>query len=167
MTEELPDFKTKTCSECGHPVEHVHGDYEFELAFPIKLVEGELLKCPECGHIEPAASAEALIEGVIIGLITKRTRLAGPEVHAVRKYLRLEEREFARAAEIPLGQLAKVESGEMEITLTQNRLIKALLVGLGSDLGEERLQRFMRDELPTVKVGLNRRQRGRGVIRGK
>lgn len=75
MTEELSDFKTKTCSECGHPVEHVHGDYEFGLAFPIKLVDGELLKCPECGHIEPAASAEALIEGVIIGLITKRTRL--------------------------------------------------------------------------------------------
>jgi Zn ribbon nucleic-acid-binding protein len=59
----LSDFEVKLCSECGHPAEHLHGDYEFELAFPIKLEDVELLKCLKCGHVEPAVSFEALKEG--------------------------------------------------------------------------------------------------------
>lgn len=157
MTEELLDLQVKTCSECGHQVEHVHGDYEFELAFPIKLEDEELLKCPRCGHVEPAVSAEALIEAVIFGLTTKRTRLASPEVRALRKYMRLGEREFARETGIPPKQLAKIESGEVEITLEENQRIRTLLVRLSPGSFEERLQRFTRGELPRVKVGSKRR----------
>jgi hypothetical protein len=166
MIEELSDLQITTCSECGHPAGCVHGD-EFELAFPIKLEDVELLKCPKCGHVEPGIFFEALKDAVIFALITKRTRLAGAEVRALRTYMHLDEREFARKTEISWAQLAKIESGEMEITLRQNPLIRMLLLGRDSHLGEERLQRFKRGELPKVKVGSSRMQRGPEIIRGR
>ena len=81
--------------------------------------------------------------------------------------MHLDEREFARKTEISWAQLAKIESGEMEITLRQNPLIRMLLLGRDSHLGEERLQRFKRGELPKVKVGSSRMQRGPEIIRGR
>jgi hypothetical protein len=81
--------------------------------------------------------------------------------------MHLDEREFARKTEIPWAQLGKIESGETEIILRQNELIRILLTGLSSDLGEERLQRFKRGELPKVKAGSSRRQRGPEIIRGR
>ena len=46
------------------------------------------------------------------------------------------------------------ENAEINDLVKAGNLLRArlLLIGLRSDLGEERLQRFMRDELPTAEV---------------
>ena len=123
---------THRCSLCGHEMEETRGDYPFpESGLPKVLLEDiRLLKCPECGNIEPLIhSAKDLMRALALAVLHKPTPLCGVEIRFLRKHMGWKAVELAGLRGVDKTTVSKWENDQDPIGPQSDRLIRIIVRG--------------------------------------
>lgn len=119
------------CVECGaamsNTIEHVDLPY---LSLPgVVLVGIEARRCTQCDTVEYVIPRiEDLNRSIAQALVKKPTRLAGPEVRFLRKYLGWSGRDFASRIGVAPETVSRWENRAMTIGETPDKLLRMFVV---------------------------------------
>lgn len=121
---------TNKCSLCGHEMEETRGDYPFpESGLPyVVLVNIPLLKCPNCGNVEPMIHrAKHLIRALARILLSKPYALCGAEIRYLRKHVGWKAIELAQILGVDKTTVSKWENDQDPIGSQSDRLLRLIV----------------------------------------
>ncbi len=129
------------CSSCGSMATIVRGMYPFkESGLKNVVLAGiELIKCPNCGNIDPIIPhMDELMRVLGMAVLSQPNRLRGDEVRFLRKLIGKTGKEFCELLNIDKSTLSKWENDEDPVGGSNDRLIRVIVCGLG-DAPKEQL----------------------------
>jgi putative zinc finger/helix-turn-helix YgiT family protein len=137
-------MKTEQCSNCENEAQVISGNYRFnEVGLPVLLKNVELIKCDECGTIEPVIpNLDGLMHAIALAIITHECSLRGDEIRFLRKYLGLSSAEFIQLLHVDKSTLSRWENGE-EIGPQSDRLIRLLVLNKSEEL-RQHIEKMMK-----------------------
>ncbi len=151
-----------TCSECGKNAPVVRADYDYSsVGLPVVLENTEIIKCKACGNEEALVPKMSKIHRLIaLAVIQKPYRLTGAEVRYLRKWLGMNGADFAQLLRVDKTTVSKWENGALELGGQTDRLIRAVVIGLGEGLSGElkdtiALFNQISDEIRPVKIRMD------------
>ena len=102
-------MKQEKCTSCGRDTHISRGNYHFdEIGLPVTLKNVELVKCDECGTVEPIIpNMNGLMHAVALAVITQERALTGEEIRFLRKYLGLSTSQFMKLLHINQSTLSR------------------------------------------------------------
>lgn len=125
----------QTCSVCSEPAIIERGDYDFsDLADVggIVLTNIELIRCTQCGNVDPVIPRMADIMRLIgVAIVMQPRSLRGDELRYLRKYLGLSAERFAAIVGVNKSVMSRWENGHDDIGPQSDRLIRLLFMALG------------------------------------
>jgi putative zinc finger/helix-turn-helix YgiT family protein len=142
---------TNECSLCGHEMEETRGDYPFpESGLPnVLLKDIRLLKCPECGNVEPLIHrAKHLMRALALAVLHKPIPLCGAEIRFIRKHVGLKAVELAGLIGVDKTTVSKWENDQDPIGPQSDRLVRLII-----------RDRIMAEELHSASVEAVRKRR--------
>jgi transcriptional regulator with XRE-family HTH domain len=124
------------CSNCGERGKVVRGDYRLEeLGLPVELKRIELIKCSECGNVDPVISnLNGLMTCIALHVVASDSLLDGREVRFLRKYVGKSAQEFSCLLHIDHTHLSKIENDKLVIGAVLDKLVRLLVISLSPDL---------------------------------
>jgi len=132
-------------------MEETRGDYPFpESGLPnVVLKDIRLLKCPECGNVEPLIhGAKGLMRTLALAVIHKPTPLCGVEIRFLRKHIGWKAIEMAGVLGVDKTTFSKWENDQVPIGPQSDRLLRLIVKG-----------RILAEELHTAAVEAVRKDR--------
>jgi putative zinc finger/helix-turn-helix YgiT family protein len=128
-------MKKDKCTNCGSETRVSRGNYRFdEIGLPVTLKDVELVKCDDCGAVEPVVpNMNGLMHAVALAIITHERSLSGEEIRFLRKYLGLSTAEFMKLLHINQSTLSRWENGET-VGPQSDRLIRLLVLNKSEQL---------------------------------
>lgn len=157
---------SKKCRNCGK-AEMTVGTETYlytESGLPnVVLVGVEVRRCPSCGHHEVVLPrVTELHRTIALAIIHKRSRLSGPEVRYLRKYLGWSGADFARHAGVDASTVSNWENDKDPIGSASDRLLRLMVVH-GAPVQEyslDELTRIENDRQPPIEVRVSPKARG-------
>lgn len=153
---------TMTCSNCEAPAPVVRGDYDYSLCgLPVVLENIELIRCRNCGNVDPLIPKMTKIHRLIaLAVIRKTDRLTGPEVRYLRKWLGMTAADFAELLKVDKTTVSKWENGALDLGVQTDCLIRMIALGRGEGLSGEikeaiELFRTISDAIRPVKIRMD------------
>lgn len=151
------------CSNCGHEVRRERGNYWFKESGlkNVLLKDIEMYKCAYCGTEDPIIPRiNELMRLIATALAEKPSPLAGDEIRFLRKYLGMNQDTFASLLGSDKTVLSKWECDQQTVGVKTDRLIRAVVLSLGTGLRpfiEQSVRKFMQidRELRPVRVELD------------
>lgn len=128
------------CSNCGSKAAVTRGAYPFkESGISNVILKGiELVKCHECGNIDPIIPrTNDLMRVLALAVISQPNRLRGAHVRFLRKFIGKTGEEFSRLLHIDPATLSKWENDDDRVGPQSDRLIRTIVLALGDGLKEE------------------------------
>lgn len=130
------------CSNCGAAATIARGDYRFDESGlnNVILVGVELVKCGECGNIDPIIpTTNDLIRALALAVIAQPYRLSGAEIRFLRKFLGKTGAEFSLLVGVDPTTLSKWENDHENVGpgAQSDRLIRTIVLAKGDDLQKE------------------------------
>jgi YgiT-type zinc finger domain-containing protein len=128
------------CNECGSMANVYRGTYQFnESGLKNVILSGiELIQCPSCGAVDPVIPhVNELMRLLALAVISQPYRLHGNEVKFLRKFIGKSGREFCELLHVNKSTLSKWENDDKPVGPGNDRLIRAIVLGLGDGLKEE------------------------------
>lgn len=123
---------SKKCRACGNAemTSNVETYRYTESGLPNVVLAGvEVRRCPACGHHELVLPRVAELHRTIAhALVLKRTRLSGPEIRFLRKYLGWSGAAFARHIGVDPSTVSNWENDKDPIGTTSDRLLRLMVV---------------------------------------
>lgn len=113
--DEGKAMKKAECSNCGAEARIVKGDYEFkESGLRGAVIHGiDLIRCGKCGNVDPVLSGLGeIMHSIALALLRKPYRLEGEELRFLRKYVDLNQEEFAKLLRVDKTTLSKWENND-------------------------------------------------------
>ena len=144
------------CSSCSAPATLARGDYQFTNCGlkNVLLIGVELIKCSNCGNIDPVISnMRDLMQSLALAVVKKPWKLSGDEIRYLRKYLRMTAEEFSRHVGVDKTTISKWENDKDLVGESSDRLIRALALTLGDGLRDSR-EDVVR-KFPDIRSALN------------
>jgi len=128
-------MKTEQCSHCEREANVITGSYRLDqMGLPVVLKNVELVKCDECGTVEPIIpNLDGLMHSIAWTVISHECRLAGDEIRFLRKYLGLSTTEFTELMHITKDCLSRWENGE-DVGAQSDRLIRLVVLSKSKEL---------------------------------
>jgi YgiT-type zinc finger domain-containing protein len=139
--------KRHRCSNCGERVQRVRGNYLFrESGLPnVVLRDVEIMKCEACGNQDPIIpTLSKLIAVLALAVVKKPCSLSGEDVRFLRKYMAMNGETFAGLLGVDKTTLSKWENNQISIGTNSDRLIRAVVLGLGPE-SKEKIMEGMRN----------------------
>jgi DNA-binding transcriptional regulator YiaG len=129
-------MSTEQCSQCGASAPVIRGNYKFdEIGIPVMLVRARLVKCTECGNMDPIIpNLDRIMDYLALTVICKPYKLTGKEVRFLRKYTGKSQEEFAKRISVNPTTISKWENSQTEPGPQSDRLIRLLVVNLSERL---------------------------------
>ncbi|MBD3373265.1 MAG: helix-turn-helix domain-containing protein [Candidatus Coatesbacteria bacterium] len=118
------------CSLCENAMEETRGDYPFpESGLPnVVLVYIPLLKCPNCGNVEPMIHrAKHLIRALALIVLSKPHALCGAEIRYLRKHVGWKAVELAQILGVDKTTVSKWENDQDPIGSQSDRLLRVII----------------------------------------
>ncbi len=147
------------CGKCGSTnLEEVKIDHRYEESgLPnVTLIGVPARKCQECGSVRLRIPAiEGLHRTLALTVLKKRSRLTGPEVRFLRKYIGLSGADFAKRIGAEAETVSRWENDKQTMGAQTERLLRLLVVTMGQ------IQEYPIDEFDKLDPEL----RESGVIR--
>jgi putative zinc finger/helix-turn-helix YgiT family protein len=151
------------CTSCGQEVQRQRGNYCFKESglSNVLLKDIEVYKCRYCGTEDPIIPRlNELMQLIAIALTEKPSLLVGAEIRFLRKYLGMNQETFASLLGSDKTVLCKWERDQQTVGVKTDRLIRAVVLGLGAGLRpfvEQSVRKFtqINREIRTVRVELN------------
>jgi putative zinc finger/helix-turn-helix YgiT family protein len=145
-------MKREKCTGCGQYTQISRGNYRFdEIGLPVTLKNVELVKCDECGTIEPIIpNMNGLMHAVALAVITQERAMSGEEIRFLRKYLGLSTAQFMKLLHINQSTLSRWENGET-VGPQSDRLIRLLVSNKSAELRKHAEQLI--EVLPEIQDG--------------
>jgi YgiT-type zinc finger domain-containing protein len=131
---------THHCSNCGQSARKVRGNYLFRESGlkNVVLKNIEIVRCAHCGNEDPIiAKMNELLRVLAIAVVGKPFGLTGEEVRFLRKYLQMSGDTFASWLHTDKTTVSKWENDQIKIGAQSDRLIRAIVLGMGSGLRPE------------------------------
>jgi putative zinc finger/helix-turn-helix YgiT family protein len=121
-------MKIQKCRKCECKLAVLKRNYHFdEIGLPVTLKNVELVKCDECGTVEPVIpNMNGLMHAVALAVITQERAMSGGEIRFLRKYLGLSTSQFMKLLHINQSTLSRWENGET-VGPQSDRLIRLLV----------------------------------------
>ena len=156
----------KKCRTCGN-AEMISGVETYlytESGLPNVVLAGvEVRRCPLCGHHELVLPRVAELHRTLAhAVLHKRSRLSGPEVRFLRKYLGWSGADFARPIGVDPSTVSNWENDKDPIGSTSDRLLR-LMVAHGApveDYSLEDLTKIEDERTPPIEVRVSPKARG-------
>lgn len=139
-------MKKAECTACGATARAVRGAYRFtECGLRNVELQGvELVRCRKCGNEDVIIPRmNDLMRVLALAVVSRPSRLHGEDVRFLRKYLHMTQAEFAELIHIHKTNLSKWENDEDKIGEQSDRLIRAVVLGLGDGL-KEKIEQVLR-----------------------
>jgi putative zinc finger/helix-turn-helix YgiT family protein len=129
--------RTEKCSNCGKEARIIRDNYRFDqVGLPLLLKDVELVKCDECGNVDPVIpNLSGLMHAIALAVISHPASLEGDEIRFLRKYLGLSTEEFSHLVHISKETLSRWENGQ-EVGAQSDRLIRLLVLTKSEELRE-------------------------------
>jgi DNA-binding transcriptional regulator YiaG len=129
-------MKKEKCNECGHAATVTRGDYRFdEMGLPVVLRKVEIVKCSECGTIEPVIPhMNGLMDTLALAVVCQPCRLQGDELRFLRTYAGKSAKEFAALVHLDNTTLSKMENGDRVIGPQTDKLVRLLVLNMSPEL---------------------------------
>ncbi len=136
----------ETCSNCGKESTVITGNYRFdEVGIPVLLKNVELVKCSDCGTVDPIIpDLDGLMHVIALAVISHPCKVSGDEIKFLRKYLGMSGEDFSRLIHIDRTTLSRWENGD-EPGPQSDRLIRLLVLNKSQELRqhiEEMMKQF-------------------------
>lgn len=128
------------CSNCGATAKVIAGTYPFRESGlnNVVLCGIDLVKCPACHNVDPIIPhVNQLMRVLALAVISHPFRLRGEDVRFLRKFIGKNGREFAELLHVDPTTLSKWENNEDPVGPNNDRLIRAVVLGLGDGLKEQ------------------------------
>jgi len=157
---------SKKCRRCGKAEMTARAEtYRYaESGLPnVVLVGVEVRRCPECGHHELVLPrVTELHRTIALAVIRKRTRLSGPEVRYLRKYLGWSGADFARHVGVDPSTVSNWENDKDPIGTTSDRLLRLMVVHGApvEDYSLDELADIENERQPPLEVRVSPKARG-------
>lgn len=129
----------------------------------VVLVGVEVRRCPACGHHEVVLPRVTdLHRTIALAVIRKRTRLSGPEVRYLRKYLGWSGADFARHVGVDPSTVSNWENDKDPIGTTSDRLLRLMVAHRSpvDDYSLEELTKIENEQTPPREVRVSPKSRG-------
>lgn len=127
--------KRAKCGQCGATeIEAVTIDHPYdESGLPGVTLQGiSADRCPVCGAIRVRIpNIEGLHRALALFLLRKTSRLSGPEVRFLRKYIGLSGADFAKRLGAEPETVSRWENGKQPIGGAAERFLRLLVVTMG------------------------------------
>jgi len=129
----------------------VRGNYRFEeCGLPVELMRIEMIKCPECGSVDPVIpNVDGLMTAIALEVICSPSLLHGEEIRFLRKYIGKSAQEFSRLLHVDHTHLSKVENNRVEVGPRLDKLVRFVVINLSSDL-KDTIDRLL-EQLPNIE----------------
>jgi putative zinc finger/helix-turn-helix YgiT family protein len=126
----------ETCQYCEKEVSVVRGNYQFkEVGLPVILWGIELVKCDNCGTIEPIIpNVNGLMDAIAYAVISDKCKLTGAEIKFLRKYLGMSAAEFSRLIHVDPATMSRYENGLQNPSRQTDSLIRLTVLNKSKDL---------------------------------
>jgi putative zinc finger/helix-turn-helix YgiT family protein len=158
-------MKIEQCGNCGKDARVIVGNHRFEeIGLPVLLKHVELVKCDECGTVEPVIpNLDGLMHAIAFAVISHPCSLEGDEIRFLRKYLGLNTEQFSQLLSINKDTLSRWENGQ-GVGEQSDRLIRLLVINKSQELREHigklmamfpELKDCKPDRRPQLKVDSN------------
>jgi DNA-binding transcriptional regulator YiaG len=139
-------MRNEMCGNCEKEARVIRGNYRFdEVGIPVLLKNVELVKCEDCGTIDPIIpDMNGLMHVIALAVICHPCKLSGAEIRFLRKYLAMSAETFSGLMDIDRTTLSKWENGQ-GVGSQSDRLIRLLVLTTSQELRqhiEEMLKRF-------------------------
>jgi putative zinc finger/helix-turn-helix YgiT family protein len=155
--------KCRTCSK-GKMTARSENYLYTESGLSNVVLEGvEVRRCPSCGHHELVLPRVAELHRTItLAVIRKRSRLSGPEVRYLRKYLGWSGADFARHAGVDRSTVSNWENDKDPMGSASDRLLRMMVVHGApvADYSLDELTKIENDHEPPIEVRVSPRAKG-------
>jgi DNA-binding transcriptional regulator YiaG len=128
------------CFNCGKPARRVQRNYLFrESGLPnVTLKDIQVVTCDNCGDQDPIIPRLNEVFGALVSATVRKPRpLRGEDVRFLRKQMDKSGESFARILGVDKTTLSKWENNQIPIGPISDRLIRAVVLGLGPSSKEE------------------------------
>jgi len=129
----------------------------------VVLVGVEVRRCPACGHHELVLPRVTdLHRTIAYALIHKHSRLSGPEVRYLRKYLGWSGADFARHVGVDPSTVSNWENDKDPIGSASDRLLRLMVAHRApvDDYSLEELTKIENEQTPPLEVRVAPKARG-------
>lgn len=156
-------MKKTECPHCGAQAKVERGNWPLD-DWGVKgavLMGVEIIRCAACGEEMPIIKgASRIMRTLVEAIIRKPYRLAGDEVRFLRKYMSINQDEFARLLHVDKTTVSKWETGDDPVGIHSDLLIRLLTVLRNHDLAltpedTARLLENVREERKRVQVRID------------
>lgn len=116
------------CLECGEEMESRIGSVPYK-ALPGTFLSGiRIHECPNCAEVEVEIPRITELNSLLARvLICQTTRLTGPQVRFLRKYLGLSGTDFARRMGVSKESVSRWETEKQHISPSNDRLLRLMV----------------------------------------
>lgn len=124
------------CSNCGQQATRVRRNYLFRESGLSNAVlkDIEIVVCDQCGNGDPIIPHLSEVIALLASAIVRKPRpLTGEDVRFLRKQMDMNGETFARHLGVDKTTLSKWENNQIQIGSNSDRLIRAVVLGLGPD----------------------------------
>ena len=137
-------MRNEMCGNCGKETTAIRGNYRFdEVGIPVLLKNVELVKCEDCGTIDPIIpDLNGLMHVIAFAVISHPCKLDGAEIKFLRKYLGMSGEEFSGLLDIDRTTLSKWENGQ-DVGPQSDRLLRLLVLNKSLEL-RKRIEEMMK-----------------------
>jgi len=131
------------CLDCGAEMQRHVEDIPFDAALPgVILIGVAVYRCPSCGYFEvELPHVEALHRAMAMQWVRQSTRLSGPQVRFLRKWLGWSGQDFARHMGVSAETVSRWENDREPIGGTSDRLLR-MMVLFGTPVSDYSLDRL-------------------------
>lgn len=148
-----------SCPICGGETKVRCEDYQYkESGLPNVTLAGLYIEdCSDCGEeLVSIPKLEELHRVLAFSIATQKTRLTGPEVRFLRKYLGWSGKDFAATMGVAPETVSRWENEKERIGLVSDRLLRTMVLRLRpvEEYPTERLSELGNDEGPVPALGL-------------
>jgi putative zinc finger/helix-turn-helix YgiT family protein len=124
------------CSNCGQPASRIRRNYLFRESGLSNAVlkDIQIVTCDHCGNEDPIIPRLSEVIRVLASATVRKPRpLTGQDVRFLRKQMDMNGETFARHLGVDKTTLSKWENDQIPIGANSDRLIRAVVLGLGPD----------------------------------
>jgi len=129
----------------------------------VVLVGVEVRRCPSCGHHELVLPRVTELHRTLAhALLRKSSRLSGPEIRYLRKYIGWSGADFARHVGVDPSTVSNWETDKDPIGSTSDRLLR-LMVAHGAPVDEyplDELTKIGDEQTPPLELRVSPKARG-------
>lgn len=138
------------CSKCGALAPVVQGDYQLGgVGIPVLIKNIELVKCAECGNIDPIIpNLDDLMNTIALAVVCSPCKLNGRDIRFLRKFSGKSSAEFARLLHVHHTHLSKMENDQACTGPQTDKLVRFLVISLNKELRNKATQ--LLDMLPQI-----------------